>query len=382
MSSITRDTFPYVIVSNRLPVDATQLEDGQIEFQTAPGGLVSAMQAALKDVECAWVGWIGEVEQHADPFTLDRMTLVPLELNQQDIEEFYEGFSNDTLWPLLHDVTSTPEYNNEWWQRYVEVNNRFAQLTAKTASPSATVWIHDYQLMLVPNMLRALRPDLHIGFFLHVPFSAYEIFSQIPWRTQILAGMLGADVIGFQRAGDANNFRIAVEKTLNHEIKGIQVFVDNGADATPRTVLAREFPISIDTLEFTRLAQDPEVQARSAEIREGLGDPKLVMLGVDRLDYIKGIRHRLSAYGELLDEEVFSTEDVALVQVANPSRQGVSAYQQVREEIEQTVGRINGKHATLESTPIHYLHQVLDRKEMVALYLAADIMPSRHYVTA
>jgi trehalose-6-phosphate synthase len=223
-------------------------------------------------------------------------------------------------------------------------------------------------------MLRQARPDLTIGFFNHIPFPAYGIFSQLPWRTQIVEGLLGADVIGFQRVSDAGNFSRAVRRLLGYSTKSPMIEVPaRGANAA-RRVVARPFPISIDAAAFEQLARRPDVQARARQIREDLGNPATIMLGVDRLDYTKGIGHRLKAYGELLEEGRLKVEDVTLVQVASPSRERVETYRQLRDEIELTVGRINGDYGTISHQAVSYLHHGFPREEMAALYLAADVM--------
>jgi trehalose 6-phosphate synthase len=233
--------------------------------------------------------------------------------------------------------------------------------------------VQDYQLQLVPKMLRDARPDLTIGFFNHIPFPPYGIYSQLPWRTAIIEGLLGADVIGFQRVADASNFSRAVRRLTSNTTKTTNIDVAL-ADGGTRRVIAKAFPISIDAQSFEELAREPRIQARAAEIREGLGNPKTIMLGVDRLDYTKGIGHRLKAYGELLADGDVQVEDVTLVQVASPSRERVQAYMDLRDEIELTVGRINGDFATMSHTAISYHHHGYPRDEMAALYLAADIM--------
>jgi len=233
--------------------------------------------------------------------------------------------------------------------------------------------VQDYQLQLVPKFLREARPDLTIGYFHHIPFPAYGLFSQLPWRRQVLEGLLGADVIGFQRVADAGNFARAVRRQLRIETKASGIRVPQ-EDGSVRVALAKAFPISIDAESYVELAQRPEIQARAKEIRAELGNPKRVLLGVDRLDYTKGIRHRIKAFGELLQDERVSVEDVTLVQVASPSRERVEAYVQLRDEIELAVGRINGDYDTMGHTAIRYLHQAFPREEMVALYLAADVM--------
>ena len=359
----------FVVVANRLPVDRD--DDGG--WRRSPGGLVTALEPVMRKAEGAWVGWAGKPGLDLEPFDFEGTHLVPITLSAEEIQNYYEGFSNDTIWPLYHDVIAAPRYRRVWWDAYVDVNRRFAEASADAAAEGATVWVQDYQLQLVPAMLRSMRPDLTIGYFHHIPFPAYGLFSQLPWRRQVLEGLLRADVVGFQRVADAGNFARAVRRQFHYTTKasGITVPLEDGST---RNVLAKAFPISIDAESYIELAQRPEIQARAKEIRESLGNPKTVMLGVDRLDYTKGIRHRLKAFGELLQDGKLSVEDATLVQVASPSRERVEAYIQLRDEIELTVGRINGDFDTMDHTAIRYLHQAFPREEMVALYLAADVM--------
>ena len=370
-------TADFVVVANRLPVDrignADSAPGDPAAWRRSPGGLVTALEPVMAKADGACVGWAGQPEIDVEPFEFEGTLLVPVRLSAEDVELYYEGFSNDTIWPLYHDVIAEPRYSRVWWEAYARVNRRFAEATAAASSPGAIVWVQDYQLQLVPSMLRELRPDLTIGYFHHIPFPAYGLYSQLPWRRQVLEGLLGADVIGFQRVNDASNFARAVRRQLRYETKATGIVVPDGVGGT-RTALAKAFPISIDASSYIELAQREDVQARAREIRESLGNPKRILLGVDRLDYTKGIRHRLKAYGELLDEGRLDVEDVTLVQVASPSRERVAAYVQLRDEIELTVGRIDGDHDTMGHTAIRYLHQAYPREEMVALFLAADVM--------
>ncbi len=364
-----------VVVANRLPVDRVPSADdnGPETWRRSPGGLVTALEPVMRQAEGAWVGWPGQADVDVDPFDFEGTHLIPVTLTADEVADYYEGFSNDTIWPLYHDVIAQPRYSRHWWDAYVKVNRRFAEAAAAAAADEATVWVQDYQLQLVPRMLRDLRPDLVIGYFHHIPFPAYGLYSQLPWRRQVLEGLLGADVIGFQRVADASNFARAVRRQLRYETKASGIRVPE-ADGTTRLALARAFPISIDASSYIELAQRPDVQERARQIRESLGNPQRIFLGVDRLDYTKGIRHRLEAYGELLNENKLSVDDVTLVQVASPSRERVEAYVQLRDEIELTVGRINGDFDTMGHTAIRYLHQAYPREEMVALFLAADVM--------
>jgi trehalose 6-phosphate synthase len=361
-----------VVVANRLPVDRITGAEGD-EWRRSPGGLVTALEPVMRHADGAWVGWPGQPDIDVEPFEFEGTQLVPVRLSAEDVELYYEGFANDTIWPLYHDVIAEPRYRRLWWEAYVRVNRRFAEAAVAVSAEGATVWVQDYQLQLVPRMLRDTRPDLTIGYFHHIPFPAYGLYSQLPWRRQVLEGLLGADVIGFQRVADASNFARAVRRQLRLETKasGIRVREEDGST---RRALAKAFPISIDAASYAELAEKPEIKARAAEIREGLGNPATVFLGVDRLDYTKGIRHRLKAFGELLADGRLTVEDATLVQVASPSRERVEAYMQLRDEIEQAVGRINGDHDTVGHTAIRYLHQAYPREEMVALFLAADVM--------
>ncbi|WP_340638835.1 bifunctional alpha,alpha-trehalose-phosphate synthase (UDP-forming)/trehalose-phosphatase [Agromyces binzhouensis] len=365
--------YDMVVVSNRLPVDYVGGEGADTQWKASPGGLVTALEPVMRANDGAWVGWAGVADREFAPFEHDGISIVPVPLSEQEIEEYYEGFSNDTLWPLYHDVIAPPSFHREWWEAYVAVNRRFAQAAAAAAAEGGVVWVQDYQLQLVPRMLREARPDLVIGFFNHIPFPAYGIYSQLPWRRQVVEGLLGADVIGFQRAADAGNFSRAVRRLFGYKTRGTVIDVP-GEDGAVRHVVARHFPISIDAAAFEDLARTPEVQERARAIRRSLGDPDIVMLGVDRLDYTKGIRHRMKAFGELLRDERLSVEQATLVQVASPSRERVETYRQLRDEIELMVGRLNGDYSTLGHPAITYLHHGYPRQEMAALYLAADVM--------
>jgi trehalose 6-phosphate synthase len=348
----------------------------------------------MREAEGAWVGWIGAAGEAPEPFDVAGMHLVAVNLSADEVRDFYEGFSNATLWPLYHDVIAPPEFRRSWWEAYVRVNERFAQTVAAHAAFGATVWVNDYQLQLVPQILREQRGDLNIGVFIHIPFPGYEIFAQLPWRRQIVNGLLGADLIGFQRHGDAANFLRACRQAAGMVTNGSIVRVPAGGQGsvvegatgdTPysrrrrppevsRNVETATLPISIDSGGYAELVKQEDVRARARENRQALGQPDVVLLGIDRLDYTKGILHRLNAYGELLSEGRFGQLQTVLVLVASPSRERVEQYRLLRDEVEVTVGRINGDHGELGNPPIHYLHQTYPSEEMAALYLAADVM--------
>jgi trehalose 6-phosphate synthase len=355
------------VVANRLPVDRIVGPSGEAAWRRSPGGLVSAIAPVMRRRKGAWLGWTGSPGEDLAPFTEDGMDLVPITLSADEIELYYEGFSNSTLWPLYHDVIAPPVYERRLWDSYVTVNRRFAEAAAQVAGQNAMVWVQDYQLQLVPAMLRELRPDLRIGFFLHIPFPPLELFQQLPWRRQIVEGLLGADLVGFQRPGAAANFL-----RLARRVPGVRVHSPY-ADLPDRRVTAQAFPISVDVDELTEIVRRPGVWRRAAELRENLGAAK-ILLGVDRLDYTKGIGQRLQAFGELFDDGDLKPGEAVFVQIATPSRERVEQYQRLRDEIEQQVGRINGEHSQIGSPVIHYMHSSYDREELAALYLAADVM--------
>ncbi|WP_030171853.1 alpha,alpha-trehalose-phosphate synthase (UDP-forming) [Spirillospora albida] len=357
----------FVVVANRLPVDRIVGEDGKPAWRRSPGGLVSAIAPVMRSRKGTWIGWAGAPDEEFDPFEEDGMSLHPIAQSAEEVRLYYEGFSNATLWPLYHDVVAPPVYDRAMWDAYVRVNNRFAEAAAEVAAEGAMVWVQDYQLQLVPAMLRKLRPDLRIGFFLHIPFPPLELFWQLPWRRQILEGLLGADLVGFQLPGAAANFVRLCRRLLDARHVKQDVLWEG------RIVRARAFPISVDVEELNDLVARPDVRERAQEIRADLGDAT-VLLGVDRLDYTKGITQRLQAFGELFGDGRLSPGQAVLVQIATPSRERVEQYQLLREEIEQQVGRINGEYGEIGFPVVHYMHSSYDRAELAALYLAADVM--------
>ncbi len=363
------DAASFVVVANRLPVERIELPDGTTDWRSSPGGLVTAFDPIMHKREGAWVGWHGAADEELEPFEDDGLELVPVPLSASDVAEYYEGFSNATLWPLYHDAIATPEFHREWWDSYVAVNQRFADYTAKVAADGAVVWVQDYQLQLVPRMLRRQRPDLRIGFFLHIPFPPTELFLQLPWRQQILEGLLGADLVGFQLPGGAQNFVRLVRNRLGLETLRDRIRLSDGRD-----VLARAYPIAIDARALNELAATEEAANRAAEIRHDLGDPRVMFLGVDRLDYTKGLLERIQAFGELIAEERIDPDEAVLLQLAIPSRERVDLYRQLRDDIDRLVGRINAESPRIGRPPITYLHVSYPRIEMAAIYSAADVM--------
>jgi trehalose 6-phosphate synthase len=367
----------FVVVANRLPIDMERLPDGSTQWKRSPGGLVTALEPLLRRRSGAWIGWPGIPDTDEDPIVEDDLTMFPVRLSADDVANYYEGFSNGTLWPLYHDVIVKPIYQREWWERYVEVNRRFAEATARAAAKGATVWVQDYQLQLVPKMLRMLRPDLTIGFFLHIPFPPIELFMQLPWRTEIVEGLLGADLVGFHLPGGAENFLFLARRLVGANTSRGNVGVRSRfgeAQVGFRTVKVGAFPISIDSDDLDNKARSRNIRQRAREIRAELGNPRRVLLGVDRLDYTKGIDVRLRAFNELLAEGRAKGDDNVLVQLATPSRERVEAYRQLRDEIEREVGHINGEYGEVGHPVVHYIHRPVPRDELIAFYVAADVM--------
>lgn len=355
-----------VIAANRLPFFRVRQREG-IAWESSPGGLVTAMGPVVQRRGAAWVGWDGDSDRSSRAAKLGKLLVAPVSLTRSLIDRYYRGFSNSTLWPLYHDAIQTPEFHRLWWEGYQEANARFASRIMAVAAQRATVWIHDYHLQLVPRILRLKRPDLKIGFFLHVPFPPEEIFSWLPWRSAILRGLLGADLCAFQTEASAHNFSRLARRYTTAE------GVDEALTLDGRGITCASHPISVDADDFTRIAELPHVKARAEEIRRQLGGRRL-LLAVDRLDYTKGITDRLKAFEELLRDGSLSAEKVVLTQIAVPSREDSLGYEDVRREVERTVGRINGAFSGPGRVAVHYFRRSLQREELVAYYLAADVM--------
>ncbi len=366
-----------MIVANRLPLEF----DADEGWRRAPGGLVSAMESVLRGQEAIWVGWSGQATEDPagssaappePPALVGDLELVEVPLSRSEITAHYDGFSNGALWPNYHGGIVAPVYHRSQFEAHRRVSERFADLVAQTAPMGARVWVHDYQLQLVPSMLRERRPDLRIGFFLHIPFPPVEVFSQLPWRTQILEGLMGADVVGFQTNDAAVNFRRLVGRFLDaQEVEGgFEVEEATGM----RRVTVAAFPIGIRASDYADLAALPEVQQRAKQIRTDVGDPDVLLLGVDRLDYTKGIDVRIQAVTELLLDGELDPKRTAFIQVAPPTRAKVEEYQKIRSDVELLVSRANGSLGPLGTNPIHYMHQAMGPEELAALYCAADVM--------
>jgi len=303
-----------------------------------------------------------------EPFEHDGIHLCPVSLSKREVDLYYKGMSNSTLWPLYHDSIRTPQFRRRWWWPYVDVNRRFAEAVAETCRAGDIVWVHDYHLQLVPAMLREMVPEVRIGFFLHIPFPAVELYSRMPWRREIVEGLLGADLIAFQTPLGAQNFGRAARRFAH--VKGRA----GRLDYEGRRVDVRAIPISIDTGRFEGIAAEPQVRRRADQLRDRVGQRRKVILGVDRLDYTKGIDVRLRAIEEMLKRGHYRADDVVYVQIAVPSRESVGDYVETRSMIEEMVGRINGQFGDAGRSVVHYLRRSVPQEELVSYYLAADVM--------
>jgi len=367
-----------IIVSNRLPFTLRQ-NDSDIELTASSGGLVTALGAYLErqreqdpTFESIWVGWPGstlprELEGRATEL-LNEQHARPIFLSQQDSDDFYYGFCNRTLWPLVHYFPSYVDFDPKLWETYVRVNLAFAEQVAQLAQPDDTIWVHDYQLLLLPEMLRAALPAATIGFFLHTPFPSYEIFRLLPrpWQEQLLRGMLGADLVGFHVHEYTQHFLQCTLRVLGHDHHLGRLMVGE------QVRRADTFPLGVEFEKFTRTAESKAVVARSAEIAAGLRNVKLI-LSVDRLDYTKGIADRLRGYELFLERHPEWHEKVTFVLLVVPSRVEVPQYQQLKVELDERVGALNGRFGTLEWMPVVYQFHSVNFDELVSLYRAADV---------
>jgi len=359
------DRSGFVVAANRLPVRWHEEAD---DWEFSPGGLVSALRPVLNERSGTWVGWTGRPDHALEPFVHDGIGQRSVPLTKNEIVGHYRGFCNSTVWPLYHNAIRTPEYHRHWWRPHVAVNRRFADTIAAALADDGTAWVHDYQLQLVPDFLRARRPGARIGFFLHIPFPPVELFGYMPWRRPVLRELLGADVVAFQTRRGVANFSECCVRYVGARP------VQDGLEYDGRLVRLQCAPISIDSEGFERLARSPEVRDEAAALRERLGPHRKIFLGVDRLDYTKGIAVRLKAIETFFRRHEGAAEECAILQIAVPTREKVSDYAAMREEVEQLVGQINGEFGTTGHTPVTYLYRTLAPEDLVACYRAADVM--------
>ena len=359
------------IISNRLPIKANRNENNELEFTRSEGGLTTGMDSLTMDVEKHWIGWPGtytesEEEEKLISEHLEKFNFHPVFLSSDQILNYYEGYSNSTLWPLCHYFYTFIEYENLYWNTYKQVNELFARTTLNLIGPNDIVWVQDYQLMLLPQMIRKSVDNVSIGYFHHIPFPSYELFRVLPERAELLEGLLGADLIGFHTHDYMRHFVSAAERVLDIRFRFDQVLLNN------RIAYVDAFPMGINFDLYYNAIQQPEVQAKVDAMRETYGKHKLI-LSVDRLDYSKGIVHRLRGFAQFLENHPEYREKVSLAMIVVPSRDSVDRYASLKTKIDETIGTINGKFSTINWTPVYYFYHGFPFEELVALYHMADI---------
>ena len=360
-----------IIIANRLPLKANRNEDNTFEFSRSEGGLTTGMESLTMDVEKHWIGWPGtytesveeenEITEHLKEFDFHPVFLTP-----DQIQNYYEGYSNSTLWPLCHYFYTYIEYENLYWDTYKQVNELFNHVAQSIIEPGDIIWVQDYQLMLLPQMIRKSTFDVSIGYFHHIPFPSYELFRVLPERAELLDGLLGADLIGFHTHDYMRHFVSAAERVLDIRFKLDQVLLND------RIAYVDTFPMGINYELYSESALKPEVQAKAETLRENFGKHKLI-LSVDRLDYSKGILHRLKGFAQFLENNPAYREKVSLAMIVVPSRDNVDRYAELKTKIDETIGTINGKYSTINWNPVYYFYHSFDFEELVAMYNIADI---------
>jgi trehalose 6-phosphate synthase/phosphatase len=363
-----------LIVSNRLPVAARWCDD-RVELASTTGGLATGLQPWHARSGGLWIGWPGDLSRctHEQRAGIDRRLadrgIVPVHLTTEQVNRYYHGFANQVLWPLFHYLIDRVPVNASGWEAYAEANAAFADVVAREYRSGDTIWVHDYQLLCLPSLLRERLPDARIGFFLHIPFPSSEVFRILPWRRKILAGMLGADLLGFHTFSYMRHFLAS----LLH-IEGVEADIDRvHVGIGGREVALGVFPMGVDAAQIGELAHAPDVVAEVEAIRREAGN-RAIVLGVDRLDYTKGLPRRLQAIERVLAGDTGLADRIRFIQMAVPSREEVNSYQQFKRSVEESVGRINGAYGTLRSMPVHYVERAVPLRRLVALYSAADVM--------
>ncbi|WP_028296440.1 bifunctional alpha,alpha-trehalose-phosphate synthase (UDP-forming)/trehalose-phosphatase [Olivibacter sitiensis] len=359
-----------IIVSNRLPVKASY-KSGKLEIKQSEGGLATGLGSIYKQGNNIWIGWPGlevenDKEQHEIIDKLSDLNLVPVFLNEDQIKGYYEGFSNEVLWPVFHYLSPYAKYDYNNWISYVEVNKLFRDVVMQHLEPGDTVWVHDYQLLLLPGLIRLEQSNVSIAFFNHIPFPSQELFRLIPWREEILQGMLGADLLGFHTFDDVRHFISAATHLLPVHVDANRLKVGN------RLVVAEPFPMGMDSEKFSKLGDNPKVKSIVAKLKDNFKDKKLV-LSIDRLDYSKGIIERLNAFELLLEKNPEYIEKINLYMIVVPSRDTVEQYKILKDDIDRLVGHINARFRTFSWHPIAYFYHGYPIEIVSALYNVADV---------
>lgn len=360
-----------IIISNRLPLKASKLENGEFEFSRSEGGLTTGLDSLEMKVEKHWVGWPGtyaETKEEENQITqhLNTFNFHPVFLTPDHVQNYYEGYSNSTLWPLCHYFYSYVEYEKKYWEAYKEVNEMFCKTALPFIEVGDIVWVQDYQLMLLPKLLRKAVSNISIGYFHHIPFPSYELFRVLPERDELLNGLLGADLIGFHTYDYMRHFVSSSERVLDLRFKLDQVSLDD------RIAYVDSFPMGINYKLYNETALQPQVQKKALELKNSFGEHKLI-LSVDRLDYSKGILHRLKGFALFLEKHPTYKEKVSMAMIIVPSRDTVDRYADLKTKIDETIGFINGMYSTINWTPVYYFYRSFDFEELVAMYHIADI---------
>ncbi len=361
-----------LIISNRLPVTVSK-EDGQLEYKRSLGGLATGLASFHKRHNSLWVGWPGislkEAEDQKDEIEqtlISEYNCYPIFLTQEEIEKHYLGFCNVTIWPLFHLFIQYTSFDDDLWNAYKNVNKKFHKTILKIFGPDDIIWIQDYHLMLLPKLIRDSISDATIGYFLHIPFPSYEAYRILPWREEILEGLLGSDLIGFHTYDYERHFLSSV-----HRILGLELNM-NRVDFQGRNVKADCFPMGIDYERYSKQAESPETELEMQKIRDEIGNRKIIF-SIDRMDYTKGILQRLEAYECFLETYPEYKEQVTLIFVTAPSRSKVEEYQMLKSDIDELVGKINGNFSTISWNPILYIHRPIPFDELVALYEVSNV---------
>jgi trehalose 6-phosphate synthase/phosphatase len=360
-----------IIVSNRLPINVVK-KGGSYDFEPSVGGVATGLSTVCKSEKCIWIGWPGITRRRLkdqEQEIINKMksqNFYPVFLSKHEVNNFYYGFCNKTIWPLFHYFNQYTDYNPDFWESYKRVNQLFCDAVLRIAKPDDLIWVQDYHLLLLPNLLRKKLPEAKIGFFLHIPFPSFEIFRLLPWRNELLQGMLGANLVGFHTYDYFRHFTHSVSRILGLENTLGQI------NCNSHNVRVDTFPMGIDYNLFSNSIESPEVQKEIKKIRKTVGERKII-LSIDRLDYTKGIPPRLDAFDKFLEKYPEYKEKVTLILVAVPSRARVEHYQLLKKEVEELVSNVNGKHGTIGWTPVWYLYRMLPFHTLVALYNVADI---------
>ncbi|WP_158796789.1 bifunctional alpha,alpha-trehalose-phosphate synthase (UDP-forming)/trehalose-phosphatase [Pedobacter sp. L105] len=358
-----------IIVSNRLPVKIAE-QDGEYVLSPSEGGLATGLGSVYKSGENIWIGWPGiDVPENRQQEVIEKLAvlnLIPVFLSSDEINLYYEGFSNEVLWPVFHYMVTYANFEQGYWDSYQSVNNKFASIVIAHLKEGDTIWVHDYQLLLLPGLIRTAQAHVTIGFFQHIPFPSFEIFRVIPWREELITGMFGADLLGFHTFDDVRHFLNASSRLLQAKVS------DNMITYQDRQIVVESFPMGIDSDKFEEMVSDPTVEEHIESIRESVQDGKII-LTIDRLDYSKGILQRLQAYELLLHTYPEYIGRISLYMIVVPSRDTVPQYKELRDQIDQFVGNTNANYRTLNWLPVHYFYRSFPIEFLSALYSTADV---------